>query len=118
MLQIAEFSLVLLLIFLLAVRAQRSTIGFVSAINKLPSVPWIKKFDTPAVSRNAGIRGAAIPDHHIKIGKLHIPIIINYYYSGFRVNYAPSTFGISWASNANGIISRNLPEWPSANENS
>jgi hypothetical protein len=101
------------LIFLFSVKvftslAQLPTSGLIPVGLKSPDAAILERFGNIPVGYSTGVPNISIPIYEIKIGKIDIPISLDYHGSGIKVNDISSGVGIGWALNAGGIISRNM----------
>eukprot|EP01133_Synstelium_polycarpum_P013089 gene13089-15396_t len=71
-----------------------------------PNASALGRFGEVPVSYSTGIPDISIPLYELTVGKLKIPISINYHSGGFKVNENASWVGLGWALNAGGVISR------------
>ncbi|MDB5131502.1 MAG: hypothetical protein JWR02_1251 [Mucilaginibacter sp.] len=73
-----------------------------------PDAAILGKFGNIPVGYSTGIPNISIPIYEIKIGKITVPISLDYHAGGVKVNDIPSSVGLGWALNAGGILSRNM----------
>lgn len=85
--------------------------SFESLINvgtKSPEVASLGKFGNIPVGNCTGIPGITIPVYEINIGKIKMPISLDYHAGGNRVDEVASSVGLGWALNGIGVVSRNV----------
>src|ERR1700744_138986 len=105
--------LTMLVAGVLAVSAQvpvNNTLATVGVTS--PDAASLGKFGNIPVSYSAGIPSITIPVYEIKIGKLSVPISLDYHASGIKVDEIPSSVGTGWALNCGGMVSRNMMGLP------
>jgi len=90
------------------VLAQLPTSGLIPVGLKSPDAAILEKFGNIPVGYSTGVPNVSIPLYEIKLGKIDIPISLDYHGSGIKVNDISSSVGIGWALNAGGIVSRNM----------
>lgn len=73
-----------------------------------PEAASLGKFGNNHVDYCTGVPSVSIPVTTIKIGKINLPISLNYHASWIKVDEISSCVGIGWALNGNGMISRNV----------
>lgn len=73
-----------------------------------PEAASIGKFGNIPVSYSTGIPSITIPIYEINVGKIKLPISLDYHSGGIKVDEISSSVGIGWALNCGGTISRNL----------
>jgi len=80
-----------------------------------PDAAILGKFGNIPVGYSTGTPNISIPIYEIKIGKIDLPVSLDYHAGGIRVDDIASSVGIGWALNAGGIISRQLKGFPDEN---
>jgi YD repeat-containing protein len=73
-----------------------------------PEAASVSKFGNIPVSYCTGIPGITVPIYKISLGKVAIPISLDYHSGGIRVDETSSSIGIGWGLNGVGIISRTM----------
>ncbi|GAA0558502.1 hypothetical protein [Chitinophaga japonensis] len=73
-----------------------------------PEVASLGKFGNIPVSPCTGIPGISIPVYNISVGKITLPISLDYHAAGIRVDETASCVGLGWSLNANGMIYRTM----------
>jgi len=81
---------------------------FVNVGLPTPDVASLGKFGDIPVSYETGVPGITIPIDDIKIGKIDVPVSLDYHAGGIRVNDISSSVGLGWALNCGGVIERTL----------
>ncbi len=71
-----------------------------------PNAASLGKYGQVPVGLFTGTPQITIPIHDFSVGKLTVPISLNYSSNGIRVDELPSAVGLGWSLNAGGIISR------------
>lgn len=96
--------------FSLAVSAQ-STDGSLSFLRSIPPSPeaaQITRFGLFPVSTYTGLANVSIPICTIQDGSFKLPISIDYFSGGLRVDELASCVGLGWSMNAGGAITRTV----------
>ncbi|NVM62237.1 hypothetical protein FHW88_000513 [Mucilaginibacter sp. SG538B] len=73
-----------------------------------PDVASIGKFGNVPVSYATGVPSINIPIYDITVGKIRLPLSLDYHAGGVRVDEIASSVGLSWALNGIGMVSRNM----------
>jgi len=107
---------VLSLFYFMTVLGQTEQPGtFQDLINvdtKSPDAAALGKFGNIPVNYCTGSTSISIPVFHIDIGKIHLPISLDYHTGGVRVDESSSSVGLGWALSGIGIVSRNVVNIP------
>lgn len=93
---------------------------FQSLINvdtKSPDVAALGKFGNIPVNECTGATDITIPIFHINIGKMDLPISLDYHTGGIRVDESASSVGLGWALSGIGVVSRNVVNIPDEDVN-
>jgi YD repeat-containing protein len=77
-----------------------------------PDAASLGKFGNIPVNYNTGATSISIPVYEINVGKIKLPISLDYHTGGIRVDETSSSVGIGWALNGIGVISRNVVGLP------
>ncbi|OQP59654.1 hypothetical protein A3860_36400 [Niastella vici] len=77
-----------------------------------PDAASLGKFGNIPVNYSTGIPSITVPLYEISIGKVKVPISIDYHAGGIRVDEVASCVGLGWALNCGGTISRNVMGLP------
>ncbi|UUC44156.1 RHS repeat domain-containing protein [Flavobacterium cerinum] len=77
-----------------------------------PQAHAMTKFGDVPVNEFSGMVNATIPIYTARVGKLEIPVSLNYSASGVRVAQTSTWTGINWVLNAGGVISRTINDAP------
>ncbi|UUC44803.1 RHS repeat domain-containing protein [Flavobacterium cerinum] len=77
-----------------------------------PQAYALTKFGDIPINEFTGMVNANIPIYTAKVGKLQLPIILNYSASGVKVAQTATWTGINWTLNAGGVISRTINDAP------
>ena len=77
-----------------------------------PSVQLFNKYIDHPVSLNTGLIGVSIPLYNFKEYGIEMPIMLNYYTGGVRVDEVASEVGLGWTLRAGGSISRSVKANP------
>jgi len=80
-----------------------------------PNAASLGKFGNIPVSYQTGIPSITIPLYNIVVGKINIPISLDYHSGGIRVDEISSSVGTGWALNGIGLVSRNMVGLPDEN---
>jgi hypothetical protein len=73
-----------------------------------PEAASLGKFGNIPVSYCTGIPSINIPIHEIAVGKIKLPISLDYHAGGIKVDEVASSVGLGWALNGPGVISRQM----------
>lgn len=71
-----------------------------------PNVQLMNKFIEQPVSLNTGLANVSIPLYTISLDGLQLPLNLDYFTGGIRVNEMASEVGLGWTLNLGGSISR------------
>ncbi|MEO4005947.1 hypothetical protein [Flavobacterium sp. CAU 1735] len=77
-----------------------------------PQAYALTKYGDIPVNEFSGMVNATIPIYTAKVGKLELPIALNYAAAGVKVNQTATWTGINWTLNAGGVISRTINDAP------
>lgn len=77
-----------------------------------PSVQLFNKYIEQPVSLNTGLIDVSIPLYNFKEYGIEMPIMLNYYTGGIRVDEVASEVGLGWTLRAGGSISRAVKAKP------
>ncbi|NOW98964.1 hypothetical protein, partial [Mucilaginibacter sp. SG564] len=106
-------------IFVLALNANAQTAAEFQNVIPIstvsPNAASLGKFGNIPVSYATGIPSVTIPLYEINVGKIKIPLSLDYHGGGVRVDEVSSSVGTSWALNGIGEISRNMIGLPDEN---
>ncbi|SDP94123.1 hypothetical protein SAMN05428975_3864 [Mucilaginibacter sp. OK268] len=80
-----------------------------------PNAASLGKFGDVPVSYATGIPSVTIPLYEINVGKIKIPLSLDYHGGGVRVDEVSSSVGTSWALSGIGEISRSMIGLPDEN---
>ncbi|WP_158800301.1 hypothetical protein [Pedobacter sp. L105] len=80
-----------------------------------PNAAILGRFGNIPVSYATGIPSVTIPLYEINIGKIKLPLSLDYHGGGVRVDEVASSVGTSWALSGIPIISRNMIGLPDEN---
>jgi hypothetical protein len=107
---------VLTLLYSVCALAQSQQPGtFQDLINvdtKSPDAAALGKFGNIPVNYSTGATSLSIPVFDINIGKIRLPISLDYHTGGIRVDETSSSVGLGWALNGIGLVSRNVVNIP------
>ncbi len=106
------YLLILSFFILSSAFAQEPTIDLLPVGAKSPDAAILEKFGNVPVSYSTGVPDISIPIYEVKIGKINLPISLDYHAGGIRINDIPSSIGLGWALNCGGIVSRNMKGQP------
>ncbi len=84
---------------------------FVSLKNFTPPSPEaaaLGRYGEVPVDMSTGVPAITMPIYEIKIGKLSLPISLNYHASGIKLHDVATPVGLGWVLNAGGAISRTV----------
>lgn len=77
-----------------------------------PQAFAITKFGDIPINEFSGMVNATIPIYNAKVGKLELPITLNYAAAGVKVAQTSTWTGINWTLDAGGVISRTINDAP------
>jgi len=77
-----------------------------------PQAYALTKYGDVPINEFTGMVNANIPVYTAKVGKLELPITLNYAATGVKVNQAATWTGINWTLNAGGVITRTINDAP------
>lgn len=100
-----------ILAFVLAttvVIAQNSFQNLINVSTTSPEAASIGKFGNIPVSYSTGVPNISVPVYEINIGKIKLPVSLDYHAGGIRVDEVASSVGLGWALNGVGVVSRNM----------
>jgi len=100
--------IVLIISWKVTILAQPIANQFINVGLPTPDVASLGKFGDIPVSYETGIPNITIPIYEIKVGKISVPISLDYHAGGIKVNDIASSIGIGWALNCGGGVSRSL----------
>lgn len=107
-----QFFLLVCLAVCINVNGQvRSGTTFQSIIDvspKSPEVASLGKFGEIPVSYATGVPSISIPVFNINVGKISLPISLDYHAGGIRIDEMASSVGLGWALSGIGSISRQM----------
>ncbi|HZE85710.1 MAG TPA: hypothetical protein VE035_15440, partial [Puia sp.] len=66
------------------------------------------KYSDVPINLNVGLPNIAVPIYEIKTPRLRLPIELNYYASGIKVDDMASWVGLGWSLEAGGVITRTV----------
>lgn len=75
---------------------------------KAPETAQLEQFSHVPVSPYTGVPNISVPIYNISSGGIEVPISLNYHASGIRVDERAGPYGLKWALNAGGRISRTV----------
>jgi hypothetical protein len=104
------FSTLMVLVVAIKGIAQQSASfkDLIDVSTKPPEVASLGKFGNIPVSNCTGVPGITIPVYEINIGKIKLPISLDYHAGGIRVDETAGSVGLGWALSGIGIVSRNV----------
>ncbi len=73
-----------------------------------PDAGALGKYGDVPVSMNSGLPNINIPVYNIATPRLTLPISLNYYAAGVKVDDIASWVGLEWTLNAGGVITRSI----------
>lgn len=73
-----------------------------------PDVASLGKFGNIPVSYVTGIPSITIPVFQISVGKMNVPVSMDYHAGGIRVDEVASSVGLGWALNCGNTITRSV----------
>jgi len=77
-----------------------------SLIPPSPEAASLGKFGILPVTLYEGMPNRNVPIYEVKVGKLNLPISLNYNYNGYRPGEESSWVGLGWTLQAQGIITK------------
>lgn len=77
-----------------------------------PQAYALTKYGDIPINEFTGMVNANIPIYTVKVGKIELPISLNYAAAGVKVNQTSTWTGINWTLNAGGVISRTINDAP------
>jgi hypothetical protein len=86
-------------------KAQQKRYALPQIIPKSPDVASMEVYGTIPVSESTGTSNLSIPLVNLTIGSFTLPISLNYYKSGLKVEEVPSSVGDGWSLQYGGMIS-------------
>ncbi len=103
-----------ILLFSLSVYAQRPAEfqNIVNVATVSPDAASFGKFGNVPVNHVTGVPSITIPLFEMNLGKIHVPISLDYNSSGIRVDEISSSVGTGWALNGINLLSRNMIGFP------
>lgn len=106
------FLLFCLSVFIEQVTAQMKsgtvTQNLIDVSTKSPDVASLGKFGNIPVSYATGVPSITIPFFEINVGKIRLPISLDYHAGGIRVGEISSSAGLGWALSGIGVVSRQI----------
>jgi hypothetical protein len=73
-----------------------------------PTVASLGKYGDIPVGKYSGIPNIDIPLYEIKSGQITLPVTMNYFAGGIKVEELASWVGLGWSLNAGGVITRSV----------
>jgi hypothetical protein len=93
--------------------AQQNTFqNLVKVDTRSPDVAALGKFGNIPVNYNTGATSVSIPIFEINIGKIKLPISLDYHTGGIKVDETASSVGLGWVLSGIGNVSRNVVNLP------
>ncbi|MVT43200.1 hypothetical protein GO495_21565 [Chitinophaga oryziterrae] len=84
------------------------TQNLIDVSTKSPDVASLGKFGNIPVSYATGVPSINIPVYEINVGKIKLPLSLDYHAGGIRVGEISSSVGIGWVLSGIGVISRQV----------
>jgi hypothetical protein len=91
--------------------------NLINVSTKSPDVASLGKFGNIPVSYATGVPSITIPVHEINVGKIRLPLSLDYHAGGIRVGEISSSAGLGWALSGVGVISRQVVGLPDESGN-
>jgi len=93
--------------------AQQNTFqDLVKVDTRSPDVASLGKFGNIPVNYSTGATSVSIPIFEINIGKIKLPVSLDYHTGGIKVDETASSVGLGWALSGIGNVSRNVVNLP------
>lgn len=92
----------------LNVAKAQSTVNLPQVVPPPADAASLGKYSDVPVSLNVGLPNINVPIYDIKTARLQVPIALNYYASGIKVEDIASWVGLGWSLDAGGTITRSV----------
>ena len=83
-----------------------------SIIPPSPEAASLMKAGNTSTSMHTGAASVSIPVYELEAGSLKVPISVDYFSNGIKVDDIPTRVGLGWNLNAGGMISRTIYDEP------